>query len=743
MKIFLLTICFLSVQTGMVAIAQDKKQTPVYLDDAQPIEVRVQDVLNRMTVEEKTRLSYAQGKFSSPGCPRLGIPELWMSDGPHGVRAEINWNDWGYAGWTNDSCTAFPALTCLAASWNPLLAEKYGYAIGEEARYREKDVLLGPGVNIYRTPLNGRNFEYMGEDPYLASELCVPYIQGVQKNGIAACVKHYALNNQELWRGHIDVQLSDRALYEIYLPAFKAAVERGKTWSVMGAYNKVRGTHAAHHKLLNNDILKGEWNFDGCVITDWGAAHDTYEAAMYGLDIEMGSYTNGLTSESEFGFDDYYLGKSYLKMVREGKISMEVVNDKAARVLRLIFRTAMNRRKPFGALTSEEHYRTAYEVATEGIVLLKNGTGKKQPALLPVPQGKYKRILVVGDNATRNLMLGGGSSELKVQRVVSPLDGIKAKFGEDVVYAQGYTSGRPMYGRADVIPQTTVDSLRNDAVEKAMNADLVIFVGGLNKNHFQDCEGGDRLSYGLPFGQNELIEALLKVNKNLVAVIVSGNAVEMPWVREVPSIIQSWYLGSVGGEALADVLSGDVNPSGKLPFSYPVKLEDCPAHFFGEISYPGDSIRQEYKEDILVGYRWYDTKKIRPLFPFGYGMSYTTFEYSKPVVSAKTMNADGSIDLTVRIRNTGKIAGKEIVQLYVGDEECSVLRPVKELKNFRKVRLLPNEEKEVKFTIKPEALQFFDDKQHTWVAEPGKFKAYIAASSSDIRGTVTFEYAQR
>ena len=681
MKTFLLTICFLSVQTGMVAIAQDKEQTPVYLDDTQPIEVRVQDALNRMTVEEKTRLSYAQGKFSSPGCPRLGIPELWMSDGPHGVRAEINWNDWGYAGWTNDSCTAFPALTCLAASWNPLLAAKYGYAIGEEARYREKDVLLGPGVNIYRTPLNGRNFEYMGEDPYLASELCVPYIQGVQKNGVAACVKHYALNNQELWRGHIDVQLSDRALYEIYLPAFKAAVERGKAWSIMGAYNKVRGTHATHHKLLNNDILKGEWNFDGCVITDWGAAHDTYEAAMYGLDIEMGSYTNGLTSESEFGYDDYYLGKSYLKMVREGKIPMEVVNDKAARVLRLIFRTAMNRRKPFGALTSEEHYRTAYEIATEGIVLLKNGTGKKQPALLPVPQGKYKRILVVGDNATRNLMLGGGSSELKVQKVISSLDGIKAKFGDGVVYAQGYTSGRPMYGRADVIPQVTVDSLRNDAVE-------------------------------------------------------------MPWVKEIPSIVQSWYLGSVGGEALADVLSGEVTPSGKLPFSYPVKLEDCPAHFFGEISYPGDSIRQEYKEDILVGYRWYDTKKVQPLFPFGYGMSYTTFEYSKPVISAQTMNTDGSIDVSVKVKNTGKVAGKEIIQLYIGDEECSVLRPVKELKDFRKVQLLPNEEKEVKFTIKPEALQVFDDKQRTWVAEPGKFKAYIAASSSDIRGTVTFEYIQ-
>ena len=717
-------------------------QTPVYLDETKPMEDRIEDALSRMTLEEKVALCHAQSKFSSPGVPRLGLPENWMTDGPHGIRAEVIWDEWDQAGWTNDSCMAFPALTCLAATWNPEMALLYGKSIGEEARYRNKNVLLGPGVNIYRTPLNGRNFEYMGEDPYLASEMVVPYIEGVQSNGVAACVKHYALNNQEYDRHAVNVEVSDRALYEIYLPAFKAAVQKGKAWSIMGAYNKVRGTHATHHKLLNNDILKGEWNFDGCVITDWGAAHDTYEAAMYGLDIEMGSYTNGLTSESEFGYDDYYLGKSYLKMVREGKIPMEVVNDKAARVLRLIFRTAMNRRKPFGALTSEEHYRTAYEIATEGIVLLKNGTGKKQPALLPVPQGKYKRILVVGDNATRNLMLGGGSSELKVQKVISSLDGIKAKFGDGVVYAQGYTSGRPMYGRADVIPQVTVDSLRNDAVEKAMNSDLVIFVGGLNKNHFQDCEGGDRLSYELPFAQNELIEALLKVNKNLVAVIVSGNAVEMPWVKEIPSIVQSWYLGSVGGEALADVLSGEVTPSGKLPFSYPVKLEDCPAHFFGEISYPGDSIRQEYKEDILVGYRWYDTKKVQPLFPFGYGMSYTTFEYSKPVISAQTMNTDGSIDVSVKVKNTGKVAGKEIIQLYIGDEECSVLRPVKELKDFRKVQLLPNEEKEVKFTIKPEALQFFDDKQRTWVAEPGKFKAYIAASSSDIRGTVTFEYIQ-
>ena len=551
-------------------------------------------------------------------------------------------------------------------------------------------------------------------------------------------MKHYALNNQELWRGHIDVEVSDRALYEIYLPAFRAAVERGGAWSIMGAYNKVRGTHAAHSKLLNNDILKGEWKFDGCVVTDWGAAHDTYEAAMYGLDLEMGSYTNGLTSESEFGYDDYYLGKAYLKMIKEGKIPMEVVNDKAGRVLRLIFRTAMNRNKPFGSLASPEHYRTAYDVAVEGTVLLKNGNGKKQPGLLPIAPDAYKNILVVGDNATRNLMQGGGSSELKVKDFISPLEGLQKKYG-NVVYAQGYKAGRPMYGNVDEIPQAVMDSLREDAVAKAKEADLVIYVGGLNKNHQQDCEAGDRLSYNLPFGQDELIRSLLEVNKNMVVVLVSGNAVAMPWLDEVPSVVQTWYLGTITGNALADVLSGDANPSGKLPFSYPAKLEDCPAHAFDALCYPGDSIKEVYKEDILVGYRWYDTKKIQPMFPFGYGMSYTTFEYGKPVISAKTMNQDGTLTVSVKVKNTGKADGKETVQLYIGDEKCSVLRPVKELKGFQKIALCPGEEKEVTFTITPDALKFFDDKRHEWVAEPGKFKAYIGASSADIRGTVAFE----
>ncbi len=715
-------------------------QNPIYLDDNQPLEARVQDALQRMTLEEKVRMSYAQGKFSSPGCPRLGIPELWMSDGPHGVRAEINWNDWKYANWTNDSCTAFPALTCLAATWNPEMAAKYGRAVGEEARYRKKDVLLGPGVNIYRTPLNGRNFEYMGEDPYLASVMCVPYIREVQKNGVAVCVKHYALNNQELWRGHIDVEVSDRALYEIYLPAFKAAVEKGGAWSIMGAYNKVRGTHATHNKLLNNEILKGEWKFDGCVITDWGAAHDTYEAAMYGLDIEMGSHTNGLTSESAYTYDDYYLGKAYLNMIKEGRIPMEVVNDKAARVLRLIFRTAMNRNKPYGSMATEEHYQVAREIGTEGIVLLKNEATKQHHALLPVLPGQYKKILVVGDNATRSLTVGGGSSELKVKEEISPLEALKATYGNSIEYAQGYMAGRPRYGKVDAVPQAKMTALREEAVKKAAEADLIIYIGGLNKNHEQDCEAGDRISYALPFQQNELIEALLSVNKNLVMVLISGNAVEMPWIKEVPSIVQSWYLGSMNGPALTDILSGAVNPSGKLPFSYPVKLSDCPAIAMGSISYPGDSIKQEYKEDILVGYRWYDTKKVKTRFPFGYGMSYTTFAYGKPVISSKTLQANSSIEIALTIKNTGSMAGKEIVQLYIGDEKSSVPRPLKELKGFLKVPLAPGEEKEVKFSVTPEDLMFFDDKKHEWVVEPGKFKAYIAASAEDVRATIPFEY---
>lgn len=731
-KLFLFTLSLFSA----VAVAQNRQ--PLYLDESQPIEVRVQDALSRMTLEEKVKLCTAQSKFSSHGVPRLGIPEIWMSDGPHGVREEIQWDSWGNAGFTNDSCTAFPALTCLAATWNPEMSALYGKNIGEEARYREKDILLGPGCNIYRTPLNGRNFEYLGEDPCLASVMVVPYVQELQKNGVAACVKHFALNNQEKWRGHIDVELSDRALYEIYLPAFKAAVQEGGAWSIMGSYNKVRGEHACHNDLLLNRILKGEWAFDGCVVTDWGGAHDTREAVFNGLDIEMGTYTDGLTSGRNFAYDNYYLARNYLEGLQSGVYPVSTVDDKAARILRLIFRTAMNRNRPWGSFASEAHFDAARQIGTEGIVLLKNDPVKRQqPALLPIDPSRYEKILVVGDNATRRLTEGGGSSELKVKHEISPLQGLAERYGDKIVYTQGYAAGRPRYGKVDK-PRVDTDSLYRKAVELAADADLVIFVGGLNKNHEQDCEAGDRVQYSLPFGQDRLIPELAKVNPNLVLVLISGNAVEMKWVDEIPAIVQAWYLGSEAGHALADVLSGTVNPSGKLPISFPVKLTDNGAHSFDALCYPGDSLHVVYKEDILVGYRWHDTKKIPALFPFGHGLSYTTFTYGKAALSSTDMTADGSITVTVPVKNTGSLPGKEVVQLYVGDNKSSLPRPQKELKAFDKIALNPGEEKTVTFTITADDLKYFDDARHEWVAEPGKFTLYIGSSSTDIRTKGSF-----
>ena len=730
-------ILAIALGTSLTVAAQHKTQ--VYLDVTKPIEERVENALSLMTTEEKVALCHAQSKFSNSGVPRLGIPELWMSDGPHGVHEEQLWNAWDGAKWTNDSCTAFPALTALAATWNTSVAAKYGKAIGEEARYRKKDVLLGPGVNIYRTPLNGRNFEYFGEDPYLASQMAVPYIKEVQKNGVATCVKHFAVNNQETNRMDINVRLSDRALHEIYLPAFKASVQKGGAWGIMGAYNKVLGQHACHNELLINKILKKDWGFDGAVISDWGGVHDTKEAALYGLDIEMGSFTNGLTSESVFTYNDYYLANPYLKMLKEGTVPMSTVDEKAARILRLIFRTSMNQNKPWGSFASEEHHTIARNIAEEGIVLLKNAPAlKNKESLLPIDGNKYRKILVIGENATLILTDGGGSSTLKVKRYVSPLDGLKAIYGDKITYVKGYESGKPLWEREETIPASRIASLRAEAIQQAKSADLVIFVGGLNKNYRQDSEGSDRVTMGLPFGQDELISSLVAVNPNLVLVLFTGNAVEMPWIKKIPAIVQGWYLGSEGGNALANVLSGKVNPSGKLPFSFPVKLTDCGAHTFDNTVFPGDKVNVDYKEDIFVGYRWYDTKNIPVLFPFGYGLSYTKFKYGKPEVSSKSITATDSLVVKISVKNTGKVAGMETVQLYVNDEESSLPRPVKELKGFEKISLQPGEEKTVNFTLTKEELSYYDDKKHTWIAEPGKFKILIGASATDIKGTEDF-----
>ena len=756
-----------------------------YQDESLPVETRVKDALGRMTLREKCRLSYAQSKFSSPGCPRLGIPELWMSDGPHGVRVEINWNNWAWANWTNDSVTAFPALTALAATWNPELAALYGKSVGEEARYREKDVLLGPGVNIYRTPLNGRNFEYMGEDPYLSSVMAVPYILELQKNGVSCCVKHFILNDQEEFRGHVDVRVSDRALHEIYLPPFKAAVQKANAWSLMGSYNQYYDQHCCHNERTLNKLLKEELGFKGAVISDWGGAHNTREAALYGLDLEMGSYTTGLTTEATgFTYDDYYLGNAYYNMAAKGEIPMKVVDDKAGRMLTLLFRTAMNTKKPYGSLNSPEHIAAARKIAQEAVVLLKND--KK---LLPLDIKKYKKILVVGENATRELCPGGGSSELKAKDEVSPLRGLQERYGKDVeiIYKPGYKSGKCSYGGIDVIPDSEQAPMRAEAVEAAKDVDLIIYIGGLNKNHFEDCEGGDRRSFNMSYGQDELISQLAQTGKPMVTIIVSGNAYAMPWLGKVSTLVQSWYLGSEAGHALVDVLSGDVCPSGKTVFSYAKKLEDYPAHKFGLAAYPGmepkdmpDDMKYEgdrqpkseallktllakksaeapklntsadpsthygkgnevqvYAEDILVGYRYFDTanRGADLLFPFGYGLSYTSFKYFDASISG----ANGNYTVSVKVKNTGTCKGKETVQLYIGDDKASVIRPQKELKHFKKIELQPGEEQTVTFAVTEEDLKFYDEEQHQWRSEAGTFKAYVGSSSRDIQAKLSFE----
>lgn len=738
----MLSVCLLALVLPLGA-----QQKPVYLNETKGLEERVEDALGRLTLEEKVALLHAQSKFSSAGVARLGIPEIWTTDGPHGIRPEVLWDKWEQAGWTNDSCVAFPALTCLAATWNPDMAQLYGRSIGEEARYRNKAVLLGPGVNIYRTPLNGRNFEYMGEDPYLASRMVVPYVQGVQQNGVAACVKHFALNNQEINRSTLDVVVDDRALYEIYLPAFKAAVQEGKAWAIMGSYNLYKGQHCCHNKYLLKDILKGEWGFDGVVISDWGGTHDTEQAIANGLDLEFGTWTNGLSSGARNAYDNYYLAQPYLQRLKDGRAGMEELDDKVRRVLRLAFRTVMNTGRPWGSMRSPEHYAAARQIGEEGIVLLQN-----KHSVLPVDLTRIRKIAVIGENALKMMTVGGGSSSLKAQHEISPLEGIRRRVGDkaEVIYARGYVGDETGEYNGVVTGQNLKETrsaaeLKAEAVKVASEADCVIFIGGLNKSDGQDCENTDRKDLSLPYGQDELIEALAGANANLIVVNISGNAVAMPWAGKVAAIVQGWYLGSEAGTSLAAVLMGDVNPSGKLPFTFPARLEDVPAHSLGQYSAvrSKDVTTVQYNEGIFVGYRWTDRqKKVQPLFSFGHGLSYTTFEYGKPVVDKREMKADEQLTVTVPVKNTGSREGKEVVQLYIRDKKSSVERPVKELKGFCKVSLKPGEEKEVSFTIDRSALSYFDAGSHQWMAEPGAFEAIVAASATDIRGRVEFKLTE-
>ena len=725
--------------------SQPKYEGPVYLNPNAPVEERVEDALSRMTLEEKVGMTTAQSKFSSRGVPRLGIPEVWHTDGPHGIRPEVLWDEWDQAGWTNDSCTAFPALINLAATWDKEMSLLYGHNIGEEARYRKKDILLGPGVNICRTPLNGRNFEYMGEDPYLAGAMVVPYVKGVQEEGVAACVKHYAVNNQEFQRTQSNSVVDDRTLHEIYLPAFKAAVQEGGAWAIMGSYNLYNGQYNCHNKKLLVDILKGDWGFDGVVVSDWGGCRDDEEAVLNGLDIEMGTWTNGLRGAASDSYRNYHMADPYLKGLREGKYTTKELDDKVRRILRVIFRTSMRPEPNYGRFVCPEHYLAAREISAAGVVLLKNENN-----VLPLQVAEGAKVLVVGENAVKKMVVGGGSSNLKTAYEVNPLEGLQNAFGNkaEIVWERGYvgdtsTSYNLVDTGQDLTDNRSPEVLIAAAVEAAKDADYVIFVGGLNKSANQDNEGTDRLDTNLPYDQQDVIEALAEVAKKFVVVNISGSPVSMPWADKADAIVQGWYGGTESGNALADVLTGKVNPSGRLPFSVPFKYADGPIKT--ERQYPG--IKEEgdqfwqtyYDEGVYVGYRWYEANDIPVQWAFGHGLSYTTFEYSNAKTSKTSMKADGTMKVTVDVKNTGNCDGNEIVQLYIADPVSSIDRPVKELKGFEKVFLKAGEKKTVSFEIDAADLSFYDVVKGGWNAEAGEFQALIGPSSAAICQTVSFE----
>ncbi len=730
----------------------------VYLDPQAPLEQRVEDALSRMTTHEKIKVLHAQSKFTSAGVPRLGIRQLNMDDGPHGVREELEWNTWNPAGWTNDYIVAFPSLTCLAATWNRDLSALYGHSVSEEFAFRGKDIMLGPGVNIQRTPLNGRAFEYMGEDPVLAGEIVVPYIKAAQANGIACCLKHFVLNDQETDRFSANVNVSERALREIYLYPFKKAVDEAHVYTIMGSYNLWHGVHCCQNDELLNGILKKEWQWDGAVISDWGGVTDTHEAATGGMDIEMGTGTDGKIKESEFTYDDYYLGNRFEKLINEGQLPMSVLDEKVRRVLRVIFRTAMNPKKVIGSQCSEAHYDACRQIGEEGIVLLKNtnplplpkgkatgrraslGNGASGQNILPLDLTKYKNVLVVGENATRSLTQGGGSSELKTLRDITPLEALRSQWSTvngqcSITFAPGYTSGRALYDHVDEVDPAEQARLKAEALEKAKEADLIIYIGGLNKNHRQDCENGDRESYDLSFGQNELISELAQIQKNIVVVMFGGNPYATPWLSQVAALVHCWYLGSEAGTVLVNVLTGKVCPSGKLPVTFAKRYEDYSYVKFGPEAYPGVDKQVYYKEDVFVGYRGFEKDKVQPLFPFGFGLSYTTFKYGKPAIMP---TADGWT-VTVDVTNVGNVEGKETVQLYVGEQKPSQQNPVKQLKDFTKLSLKPGETKTATMHFTREDLQTWSEQQHCWTLLSDRLCVYVGASSADIRGKIDFK----
>lgn len=699
---------------------------------------KIDSLVAQMTLEEKAGMLHGNSMFTTAGVERLGIPELKMADGPLGVREEISRDSWAPLGLDDDYATYYPAGSGVSATWNPELAYTFGNSVGQEARARDKDVLLSPAINIIRTPLGGRTYEYFTEDPFLNKKLAVPFIVGLQENDVAACVKHYAANNQETHRDYVNVKIAERPLREIYLPAFKAAVQEANAYSMMGAYNKFRGEYLCENDYMLNQVLRDEWGFQGIVISDWAAVHSTVKSLESGLDIEMGTPKP---------FNEFFLGDKLIQAAKSGKISEEEIDKHVKRSLRILYSvksmgdtTAQKK----GSLATEAHFKDAYKIASESVVLLKN-----DESLLPLKTNELKSVAIIGNNATKKNALGGFGAGVKTKREVTPLEGMKNKLPSSVKinYAEGYLeryskTEKAKLGDVTLSGPVTINELDqdklNEAIEAAKKSDIAIIFAGSNRDY--ETEASDRANLDLPFGQEKLIEEVMKVNPKTIVVMIAGAPFDIQDIsNKASTLVWSWFNGSEGGNALADVLVGNVNPSGKLPWTMPKSLEDSPAHATN--SFPGDQ-EVSYDEGILVGYRWFDTKKIEPLYPFGYGISYTDFQFSGVKADKNSYKLGDTITVTTTVKNTGKMKGKEVVQVYISKPESKVERAAKELKGFKKPEIAAGSSKTVTIEVPVKELAYYDVASKSWKVEPGKYIVKVGNSSRNIQGEVSITISE-
>jgi beta-glucosidase len=690
-------------------------------------EKKIDSLISEMTLEEKVGMLHGNSMFTTAGVERLGIPELKLTDGPLGIREEISRDSWAPLGIDTDYATYYPAGSGLSATWNPDLSYLFGNSVGEEARARNKDMLLSPAINIIRTPVGGRTYEYFTEDPFLNKKMAVPFVIGVQNNDVMACVKHYALNNQETNRDFVDVLVDERTLREIYLPAFKATVQEANAYSFMGAYNKFRGEFLCENTYMLDTILRKEWGFEGVVVSDWAAVHSTIKSIKSGLDIEMGTRKP---------FNEFFLADDLIKAVKSGDVAEEEINVIVKRILAMMFQIKAidSEDRTKGSIATEAHYQDAYDIASESVVLLKNEADQ-----LPISTKNISSIAVIGNNAIKKNANVGFGAGVKTKREVTPLEGLKNRLPESVKinYAEGYLE-RYIENKNDEkdnvthtgpVPLNELDSAKlEEALKAAKDSDVAVIFAGSNRDF--ETEASDRKDLALPFAQEELINKVLDVNPNTIVVFITGGPFDIQDISsKAKTIVWSWFNGSEGGNALADVLLGDVNPSGKLPWTLPKKLEDSPAHATN--SFPGDtSVR--YEEGILVGYRWFDTKNVEPLYPFGYGLSYTEFKLSNLNMSSDNYTKNDTIKLSVNIKNTGKYDGKEVIQVYVSKPDSKVKRANKELKGFAKVEVKKGETLKANIEIPVKELAFYNVESKTWEVEDGEYMIKVGNSSRNI-----------